>query len=135
MNIATEPQAETFSDYPPQDDHDALLCELNAFNREAISLLEEGARLKPESDAFSEAGEKLAAVVKIGLEALSPEEFARFQADLDKIQAWQKSFEPRMNALLARAAAHEKHRKDLMKRLAERNLIVDLPATPLFSRN
>jgi hypothetical protein len=135
MNIATEPQTETFSDFPAPDDHDALLAELAAFNKEALAILEEGARLKPESDSFSEAGEKLEAVLKAGLESLSPEEFAQFQADLSKIQAWQKSFEPRMNALLARADAHEKRRKDLMRRLAAKNMIVDLPAAPLFSEN
>jgi hypothetical protein len=135
MNITSEPQAETYSDFPAHDDHAALLAELNEFNREAISLLEEADRLRPESDAFSEAGKKLEAVLKAGLESLSPEEFAQFQADLAKIQAWQKSFEPRLNALLARAAKHEAHRKDLMRRLAAKSMIVDLPTIPLFGAN
>jgi hypothetical protein len=135
MNIATEPKTETYSDFQQPDNHAAFLAELANFNKEALAILEEAARLKPESDAFGTAGELLAAVVEEGLENLSPEKFATFQNDLSRIQSWQKDFEPRLNALLARAATHEKHRKDLMKRLAERNMIVDLPAAPLFGAN
>jgi hypothetical protein len=40
-----------------------------------------------------------------------------------------------VNALLARQAQHLKHEKDLMARLKERNLLVELVHTPAFSAN
>lgn len=135
MIAFNEHNSEPLTELSLHGDMQGLEAELAAFNKEAIEIIVEGETIRPESEAFAEAGLGLEELLQAGLENLREAELAHFVTQLNKMQSWRACFEPRVNALLARQARHLEHEKSLMQRLKERNLIVDLVPTSPFSAN
>jgi capsule polysaccharide export protein KpsE/RkpR len=109
----------------PPDTHDEFLAAVDLYNREAVFIVRLIEEIRPESEAFFQAGEKLQSVLDAGIENLSPEDLQRFHARLAQMKQWMARFKPKYSALQARVAAQEKQESQLKRQAKQLGVAID----------
>jgi hypothetical protein len=110
---------------PATVNHEALINDLDNFNREAVAIATLVEEIRPESEAFFQAGERLQAVLDAGIENLSPQDLQRFHVHLGKMHEWMARFQPRYDAIQARVAAQGKREIELRRKARAIGINVD----------